>query len=392
MEREILFLKVPSFPVTLEKLRDPSLGGKPVAICAPGSGRNLLLGVSAEARKEGLSKGMLRQQALRACPGLRLLPPDPELYRKAAGSLFCFLSNHSPLVEPIRPGSLFLDLSGTGRLFGPARDLAGTIRKELRQRFALAVGLGLATSKLVSRIAVKAAPGSDLCDVFPGGERHFLEPLDVDVLPAVRPVPTAQRLRELNIEKVGDLVAVPMPALRIAFGQAGLALFRQARALDASPVRAPSRRPRVTAEETLPEESNEDVFLFSVLQGLAEDAGNRLRTMKTEAGRIELEAQYADGVTACRASRIRPPALLDRSLFRAARNLLEQTVQRRVRLRRITLHCLELIPLSGQVELFPEEALFPPAVLRQKALQESLDKIRSRFGKGAIRWGSRETA
>lgn len=387
MEREILYLKVPSFPIAVERLRDPSLGERPLVICAAGSGRSLLQAVSAEARSEGLFKGMPRHEALRVCPGLKLLPPDPHLYRRAAGSLFQLLTAHSPLVEPARPGSLFLDLSGTRRLFGPARDLAWKLRKEIRRRLGLEVRLGMAANKLMSRIAVRVLPETGLCDVFPGGEKHFLEPQEVSVLPAARAAVQAERLRDLNIEKVTHLVHVPLAALRLAFGRTGLPLFRQARGLDASPVRAPSRIPRVTEEETLPEESNEDAFLLSVLQGLAEEAGERLRGMKVTAGRMELEIQYADAVLSRRCCGLSPPAELDRPLFQAANRLLIQAAQRRVRIRRIALHCTQLAHLSGQMELFSWET--PSSFSRrQGALQQALDEIRGRFGKGAIRRGA----
>jgi DNA polymerase-4 len=388
MEREILYLKVPSFLVVVEQLRDPSLKGKPVAICTTGPSRALLRAVSPEARREGLFKGMLRQEALRSCPDLRLLPPNPELSVRVTRFLFGLLAAYTPLIEPTRPGALFLDLSGTRRLFGPARDLAGKVRKELRDRLGLQPRLGLAANKLLSRIAAKVMPESSLCDVFPGGERHFLEPLDVTVLPAVRVPTCTKRVHELNIEKVSHLLPIQLPALQLAFGRHSLALYRQARGLDASPVRPPPRSPRITEEETLPEESNEDALLLAVLQGLAEEAGSRLRHMKATAGRMELEIQYADAVLAQRACRLQPPTHLDSSLFENACRLQELAAQRRVRIRRITLHCTQIEIQPHQPTLFPEDLLFSLA-WRQEALQHALDEIRSRFGNEAI-WRGRQ--
>ena len=383
MEREILYLKVPSFPVAVERLRDPSLRGRPVAICAAGPGRTLLQAVSQEARREGLFKGMLRQEALRACPGLRLLPPNPERCVRFAGLLFGLMEAYTPLVEPTRSGALFLDLTGTRRLFGPARDIASKIRREIGSRVGLAPRLGLAANKLLSRIATKVIPDSSLCDVFPGGEGHFLEPLEVTVLPAVRTQACAERAQELNIEKVSHLLPIRLSALHLAFGRHGPAIYRQARGLDESPVRPPSRSPRITEEETLPEESNEDAFLLSVLQGLAEEVGRRLRRMKATAGRMEIEIQYADTVPARRACRLQPPTHLDPCLFQAAGRLLELAAQRRVRIRRIALHCTRIQVQPHQPVLFADDPLFSLA-WRQEALQQALDEIRQRFGRTAI--------
>jgi len=426
MEREILYLKVPAFPVAVERLRDPSLRGRPVAVCAAGPGRTLLQAVSPEARHEGLFRGMPRHEALRLCPGLRVVLPEPAAYERAAADLFVFLTDYSPLVEPARPGSLFLDLSGTRRLFGPARDLAWRIRREIRARLGLEARLGMAANKLMSRIAVRVLPENGLCDVFPGGEKHFLEPLEVSVLPAARGPEQAERLAELNLERVAHLLPIPLPALRLAFGRLGLPLFRQARGLDTSPVRLPSRAPRLTEEETLPEETNEDALLLAAVQGLAEAAGARLRGMKAAAGRMEMEIQYADAVLAHRSRRLDPPADLDLSLFQAARQLLEQTAGRRVRIRRVAIHCTEIAPLSRQIELFPEELLFsrealltgetlfprvallgektlfpretslpggtrPPGPAREEALQQAVDAIRGRFGEEIIRRGRKKT-
>jgi DNA polymerase-4 len=391
MQREILYLKVPSFPVAAEQLRDASLRGRPVAISTNGPGRSLLQAVSPEARREGLYKGMLQQEALRSCPDVRLLPPNPELYVRLTRRLFGLLSAYTPLVEPTRPGSLFLDLSGTRRLFGPSRDLAWKIRKEIRERAGLEPRLGLAANKLLSRIATRVIPASGLCDVFPGGERHFLEPLDVTVLPALYTHVHTDRVRELNIEKVSHLLPIQLPALQLAFGRQGLALYRQARGLDVSPVRPPSGSPRITEEETLPEESNEDALLAAVLQGLAEEAGRRLRQMKATAGRVELEIQYADTVLARRACRLRPPTHLDAPLFQSAYRLLELAARRRVRIRRITIHCTQIAVQPLQATLFPDDMLFSLS-WRQEALQHALDEIRSRYGKEAIQKGQGQRA
>lgn len=433
MEREILFLKVPSFPIALERARDPSLRGRPVAVCQPGTGgQGLLQAVSPEARQEGLFKGMPRRKALEQCPGLRIVQPNPALYRRAADTLFVLLANYSPLVEPTRPGAFFLDLSGTRRLFGPARDLAWKIRREVLGRLGMDPHLGMATNKLLSRIAAKVLTTSGLCDVFPGGESHFLGPLDVGLLPAARQPDCAERLRELNIQRVEHLLPVPLPALEVAFGSAAvsLSLYRQARGLDASPVRPPRQALRITEEETLAQETNEDVLLLAVLQGLAEGAGRRLREMRVLARRMEFEVEYADDVLAEGTARLAPPTDLDGQLAEASRGLFERVVRRRVRIRRIALHCTDLVPVPRQLSLFGPEELagcqgpaawgqrpganrgtryiaagkvsgrdggpLPSteveAARRKRALQEALDEIRNRFGRGAVRTGGHNLA
>ena len=167
--------------------------------------------------------------------------------------------------------------------------------------------------------------------------------------------------------------------------------------------------PRITEEETLPEESNEDALLLSALRGLAEAAGRRLRGMEALAGRMELEVQYGDTVIERRSSRLEPRTDLDVCLFLAASRLFERAAaQRRVRIRRVALHLLQIDPLPRQLSLFSEESFFfreaignatsalpgshkglslPGQERALRNLQQALDEIRSRFGKEAIRRG-----
>src|SRR3989442_1492227 len=177
MDRSVLHVDIAAFPVAVERVIDRGLRGRPVVVVPPGSARALVLVVSQEAAREGVRAGMPLRVALRCCPGAMGLHPNEALYRRATGAVLALLGGYSPLVEPAAPGQTFLDLTGTARLFGAAQDAAARIRREIETRLRLKPTVGLATSKLVSRVAARGIRPDGPCDVFPGAEAPFLAPL-----------------------------------------------------------------------------------------------------------------------------------------------------------------------------------------------------------------------
>jgi DNA polymerase IV len=384
MERSVLYVDVAAFPIAVERVLDPALRFRPVALAPPGTARGLILVPSLEAQGEGVRAGMPVQEALRRCPGLLVRPPDEPLYRRAAAAVLALLGGYSPLVEPARRGQAFLDLTGTARLFGDAKDAAARIRRELDARLRLAATVGVATNKLVSRMATRVIRPDGLCDIFPGAEASFLAPLPVRLLPeAERQTP--ERFEDLGIGRVRDLLALSPPQLQIAFGRHGERLRRQALGLDDSPVRPPAACPRVVEDETLAEDSNEAAVLLRALWRLCERAGARLRRLEAVPRRLRVTVRYAGSMTARREAILAIPTAADRSLFEAARGLLERARARRERVRFLELACLGLSRGPRQLALFGPEACAgtrrPGAA---DVLAEAIDRIRGRFGADAI--------
>jgi DNA polymerase-4 len=127
MERDVLHLSIPAFPIELARVSDSSLRARPVAVVPGNSERALLQCVSAEARAEGVLEGMPLFRARRFCPSLILLTPDPELVAKGMQALLELSGQYTPVWEPATPGRLFLDLTGGRKLFGPGRDVAARL-------------------------------------------------------------------------------------------------------------------------------------------------------------------------------------------------------------------------------------------------------------------------
>lgn len=384
MERDVLHLSIPSFPIALARVGDTFLRGRPVAVVPGSSDRALLQCVSAEARAEGVHEGMPLYRARRFCPALTLLPPDPELIAKGNKALLELSSRYTPVWEPASPGRLFLDLTGGRRLFGPGRDVAARLERELEQRLRLAGGVGVAGNKLVSRIAAGYLRRPGVCDILRGSERSFIAPLPVSVLPGVGNAREAALLHALNLRRVEEVAALAVSQLGLAFGPFAPLLHQRAQGIDPSPVHPPKRSPEVAEEAFLEREENDDALLLAELCRLVEGCGLRLRRLGQGTRTLALTVTYADGVTARAASTFDSPQNLDLMLYDAAEALFRRTCERRVRVKALQLVCGRLAAENRQMDLFSPAGEPAP---HQAALQEALDRLRDKYGMASLRWG-----
>ncbi len=381
MERDILHLFVPALPIAIARLEDAALRERPVAVASGRSDRALLQWISAEAGAEGVCEGMPLHQARRLCPGLHLLHPAPEKSARAMDDLAEIAGRYSPLLEPGPPGHLFLDMTGSRRLFGPGRDAASRLQREIGSRMALPGLLGVAGNKLVSRIAAEVLARPGVCDVLRGGEFSFLAPLPVSVLPGVGSVREKKLLEDLHLTQVGQIAALSPAQLRLAVGSIAPLLHQRARGIDPSPVRLPPLREEITEESVLTRAENDDPLLLAELCRLAEYCGWRLRQNGKEAVRLALTLDFMDGAIVRRALSLPEPSALDEDLIAAAERLFEIACRRRVRLKRMRLEC-------GVRPFQPQLCFFAPSGDESRIrLQEALDRIRAGHGREAIRRG-----
>lgn len=384
MERDILHLSIPAFPIALARIDEPSLRGRPVAVAPGTSERAMIQCVSAEARAEGVHEGLSVRHARRFCPALKLLPPEPQKSALAMQALLQVTGSFSPVSEPLSNGQVFLDLTGCRRLFGTGRDLAARLDREIASRLHLQGQVGVAGNKLVSRIASGCLDRPGVCDVLRGSERPFIGPLPVSVLPGVGEVRRQLLMGDLNLTRVEEIAGLSQGPLRLAFGPFAPLLHQRACGIDPSPVRPPRRTPEVLEETFLSREENGDNFLLAELCRLVESCGLRLRQMNRETNRITLTLIHTDGLTEKRSFFSDTPLNHDLLLYAAAEKLFYQACVRRVRVRGMRLLCDRLSVTSGQGELFPA---FSGPSSRQTALQEALDRLRNRYGHNAVRWG-----
>jgi DNA polymerase-4 len=381
-------------------------------VAPPGADRATILALSAEARLAGLERGMPVRKAQRLCPDLIVLPPNPKLYARASRALHEILQTFAPAIEPRGYGHAFLDLTGTGRLFGPPQDVAARISHEARERLRLPLSVGVATNKLVSQAAIRAdrqtdglARGGEPMMYVPSGEeRGFLAPHPLDVLPELDPVMRI-RLEDYQLDLIGEVAAISESALCAVFGRRGQTLRARAQGIDPRPVLSPERQSEFHLAHTLSTDTNDLGVLHLILRGMSEHLGRRVRRRGLVAGRLRLEATYADYTATARTVPL-SAAVLDAELWDAARRAFSLANTKRLAVRSVTLTLDRLLETEAQLELwagqrgsgadgpqkhameksFPKEdspTATPPRC--PAALQHAVDCIRGRYGAGALR-------
>jgi len=395
MIRSIVFIDPPAFYTTVEGLVAPALRGRPVAVAPAGADRAVLLAVSPEARAAGLTRETPVHRARKICPDLVLLPPNPTLYARASRALTHILRSYAPTIEPRGYGHAFLDLTGTGRLFGPAVDVAERIRREVRHRLGLPLSIGVATNKLVSETAaavikdaILAGRASSLLDIPRGQEAVFLAPHPVIFLPNV-PVKIRTRLDEYRLELIGEVAAVPEHQLCIVFGRHGSTLSTSARGIDQRPVLPPEVRQEFLASHTLTTDTNDLGVIHPLLRRLSERIGGRLRHRRLVARRLNIQCLYADHTTAARTVSLRI-GNLDVELWDAARRALTQANVKRIAIREIRLTAYHFLEADVQLDLWDQPPRAPSGgrdVPREAGLQSAIDRITRRWGGRGVRVG-----
>jgi DNA polymerase-4 len=384
MDRDILHLVIPAFPIALARVADSSLRERPVAVAPAHSDRALLQYVSAEARADGIFEGMPAYRARRLCPSLTLIQPDPLLLTKGVRELLEISVCYSPLTEASAQGRLFLDVSGCRRLLGPPRDIAARLDREVASRLRLQGAVGVAGNKLVSRIASNYLDKPGVCDVLRGAERSFIGPLPVSVLPGIGQARQAVLIQDLNLQHVEEVAALSTAQLRIAFGPFATLLHQRACGVDYSPVQTPKRTPELSEESFLSEEENDDQVVLSELCRLVEASGRRLRSLEKDAGSLTLVVNYADGVSAQRKLTLPVPSNQDLLLFETAEELFRKVCQRRVRVKGLKLVCTKFAKMKRQMALFADQR---EVKTHRAALQEALDRVRDKYGMKSLQWG-----
>jgi len=383
MNRHIIYFGIDGFPIEVERVVDRRLRDRPVALIPRTGSRTVIAAASPEARAEGVREGMALTLAKRYCPKLQVLLPNPPLVRRAQNKVLEVLGEFSPLVEPEGQGRVYLDLSGTRRLLGEAKDAGAKMRREVSDRLRLSGDLGLASNKLVSRVAGELAHAG-IWDVLPGGEAAFLSPLQPWRLPGVGELGARRLMEDLNLKTLGQVAAVDPAHLRMAFGAFGTVLARRARGIDPRPVLPPARVPEVSAELLLGEDTNEQIQLDSALWQLAERLGVYLRLNRKIPLTLRLTARFADGRDHSRTVRVTQPTNLDIELAASLAEAGRELLTRRVRVRYLRATAPKLADENLQLGLFGDA----PERERLRRLHLAIDRLRGKYGDDAIKWGT----
>lgn len=387
MDRSIICFRVPSFEIALGRLTDSTLRDRPVAVATPRHPRAVLREVSREAEAEGVSIGMTVQDARWLCPSIRLVPPSPSRLRQGQDELQDVVRRFAPTWEQAAPGHMFMDVTGTHRLFGPATDIGMRIEREMRGRHGLAGAAGVGTNKLVTDVAATVFDPGEVIDVVPGQERAFMAPLPATVLPELsgspaRPLITM--LEDLNLTTLGAIAGIPVSWLRLVIPDDAEALSRRARGIDATPVFPALDHPRVVERADLEPDTIDADRLRGALSAAVERVCRVLRQRRRVCRLICVTVVHTDGVEHNGHERLAAGASREAELLPCAVRLLSRAARRRVRVRTLIVEAGGLEHAATQVPLFAEG----PADERACRLTAAVDQIRERFGDRSIRRGA----
>jgi DNA polymerase IV len=373
----ILHADADAFFASVEQRDDPRLRGRPTIV-----GSGVVMAASYEARAYGIHGGMSGGRALRLCPHAAVVPPRFSAYVEASRTLFDLFEETAPLVEGLSLEEAFLDVRGLERISGTPRQIAERLRGRARERVGLAVTVGVARTKVLAKMASRAAKPDGLLVIDPDREAGFLRPLPVEALWGVGAA-TAEKLHAHGIHTIGELGRRDEWELSLFLGaHAARHLHAIAHNRDPRPVRRGRRRRSIGTQSAFAGGGKSRSDLDTLLVTLVDRVTRRARAANRAGRTVTLRLRFGDFSRATRSRTLIHPTAGTGAILAAARVLLaaaEPAIERRG----ITLVGITVANLSDHAQLeLPLEPQVDPA------LDLAIDEIRERFGNDAIRRGS----
>jgi DNA polymerase-4 len=393
LARVILHADMDAFYASIEQRDRPELRGKPVIVGAT-SPRGVVAAASYEARKFGVRSAMPGFEARRLCPHGVYLAPNMARYAEVSDRVHAVFEEFTDVIEPLALDEAFLDISGSVALFGGAETLARQLKQRVRDATGLAVSVGVASSKLVAKIACALSKPDGLRSIPSGAEAEFLAELPVRKLWGVGPV-TAEGLERAGIRKIGDLAGLDDLRTREVLGQRGFELRDLARGIDRRSVESDRAMKSCGEENTFEEDVLDRDTIASTITAHSEAVARRLRHAGLRGRTVTLKMKLARrrGERSPRIGSLSEPVY---PLLTRQKTLTEPTDDG-ARIRAVALELWDTEALTEPVRLIGvslsgfdnatqqlELSFDPPKKVRDP-VGPVLDQIQERFGKGAIR-------
>ena len=378
--RSIIHLDMDAFYASVEQLDNPDLKGRPVIVGGT-SKRGVVSAASYEARKYKIHSAMPIAQAMKLCPHGFFLPVRMKRYKEISSQVFAIFQKYTPLVEPLSLDEAFLDVTGSGKLFGTAEDIAKRIRKEVYQETGLTISAGVAASKLVAKIASDINKPDGLTIVPVGKEAEFLAPLPIKRLWGVGKK-TQETLSLLGVHTIGDIASLPEKLLEQKFGKHGISLRRKALGLDNRDVEIEHTTKSVGHEFTFDTDLVELETIRRELLELSVMVAKRLRRYQLQGKTITLKVKYHDFKQITRSSTIKQHLADSKQIYQEVIRLLQKTDagEKPLRLLGISVSGLRMARDSTQQFLFQDMQ----AGGKRQEINKALDEIQEKYGATAI--------
>jgi len=381
MARRIIHIDLDAFFVSVEQALKPALKGKPVVVGGRPDRRGVVASASYEARKFGLHAGMPLTTASRLCPQAIFVEGSFPKYRDASQKFMAILADFSPYLEPVSLDEAYLDVTGFESIHGSIRQMAVAIKQRVKDELGLPASVGIASGKVIAKVASELSKPDGLLEVALGEERSFLAPLAITKLPGIGKK-TERVLNNLGINTIGQLATTPLDVLKSHLGTVGELIHRHANGLDDRKVVPPSPTKSISRETTFGQDTKDHSLLEATLRYLSERVGAELRQRERQARCVTLKLRYADFTTITRRRTLGESSNSDQIIFNTGLKLLNRArAQEKQPIRLVG------IGISSLVEPGRQLGMLDSSARRMEQLNKAIDHIRNKYGFTAIQTG-----
>ena len=374
-KRQIVHIDLDTFFVSVERLQNSSLLGKPVIVGGL-SDRGVVSACSYEARHFGVHSAMPIRMARQLCPHAVFIRGDMDTYSRYSNVVTDIIAEAVPVYEKASIDEHYLDLTGMDRYFGTYQ-FTRELRQKIMRESGLPISFGLSVNKTVSKIATGEAKSGPERELYVQREqvRPFLNPLSIRKIPMLGPK-TFALLRNMGVAKIETLSQLPPDIMERVLGKNGIDLWRKANGIDPSPVERYYERKSIGSEQTFESDTTDLRQLNEWLVRMTEKLAFELRTRNKLTACVVVKIRYSDFDTHTIQKRIAYTAF-DHVLIREAKDLLQRLYTRRVLVRLLGVRFTHLVSGSQQLSLFEDRP-------DQVQLYQAMDRIRKRFGGDAV--------
>ncbi len=358
-----------TFFVSVERLRDSSLIGKPILIGGT-SDRGVVASCSYEARQFGIHSAMPMRTARMLCPQAIVIRGDHEQYSKYSNLVTDIIKESVPLYEKTSIDEFYIDLTGMDKFFGSYK-LATELRQTITKESGLPISFAMSTNKTVAKVGTGEAKPNGQKEIPFGTEKGFLAPLSIKKIPMVGDK-TYHLLRGMGVERVKTVQEMPVELMEQVLGQSGIMIWKKANGIDNSPVEQYSERKSISTECTFERDTIDVAHLKRILISMTEKLTFQLRCEEKLTACVTIKIRYSDFNTYTMQMRI-PYTSLDHVLMEKVKELFDKLYQKRMLIRLIGIRFSHLIQGNYQFDLFDD-------TIEQLQLYQAMDKLRKRYG------------
>lgn len=376
-DRTIVHMDLDTFFVSVERLINSNLAGKPVIIDGL-SDRGVVASCSYEARKYGVHSAMPMRMALNLCHDAVIIRGDMDLYTKYSRLVTAVIADKAPVYEKASIDEHYLDITGIDRFWG-AYKWTHELRQTIIRETGLPISFGLSANKTVCKIATGEAKPNGEKQVEKELIQSFLNPLSIKKIPMVG-AKTYQLLRSMGVLTIQTLTAIPVEMMESVLGKNGTDIWRKAHGIDLSPVVPYSEEKSISSERTFETDTIDMVMLERFLLSMTEKLCFKLRKKEKLASVVTVKIRYANYDTHTLQKKITYTSF-DHIMIGTVRELFKRLYERRMLIRLIGIKFCGLISGAQQLNLFDNNE-------KQIKLYLSMDKIRFNYGTGAIKRAS----